>query len=1179
MKNLYTRQGKQPYLKQVRPLCSLLSNRLWAPLLISLAVSANSSAQTQIQNFTETANAVSVFESILDANSRQAFDNADLDFNGTGFGSPGNNPSSGYSFQNADGVTRNASGGRSIVLGEPTITGTGNPSTPVVVNPATSYTYAIRQITTIAGRYRISFGFNAVTAGTQDDDVALEYRVGNTGGFTNIPFSFSLSQGWQLVSTTVNLPAASNDLTIRFRKVANTNGPTTNPNAGNNRQYRIDDVTLRAFDPTVTATIGSQIFPTTPVNQRSAARVLTVTGSDLTNNIVVAAPAGYLVRLSNTTNAYTQSTTLAPNTNGNASAQFDVIFAPTVATAPGPYPYPVTGDIAVTSTDATAANVTVSGTATAPQPILTANPISLAFGTQAVGTSSAGQTFQLTGQDLTGNVTVAPSAGFEIRESGGTFSPNQLILAPSNGSINTQIEVRFVPGTTGDITGSIVATGNGTSRATVTVSGSGTPAPMTPVISVSPGALDFQTVTNSGSAQIQTFTASATNLSGPLTLTPSNPNIEIRNATVVNSTFSNAALTINPNASGNVTNQTIEVRLVPSVSQGPFSGSVALASTGATPASVSITANNPSGAISDISLTNAILGEFSTSPATPSSIQSYAVSADNLLQDLTITAPQFFQISLTNNLNAPGGFNSLGTTTGNSIVLPRITGSSTPSQNNDVELTTIYVRYYPPAAQTNRGQVVSNTSAPARTQFVSVNGSSEPEVNVRGTFAPVVNQVKGTQSDAQSLVIVGARLNSNVVLRVPQDPEPPTTASPLNPARTPQFQISRVADFSDIGTTVNPTGYSLTLVPDGSDSIARVTIYARYAPTRVGSALADLLFRTPDLESNIEFTRVPNARLQGRSIDVEPTRQSGGTLTRSSDGRSVTIVFKQEDGSTFPGNPEAAGFGENRLIIVSLNNRLTASFFPSDATPYDPGNNVYGSGTNLNGNFVVFASSATTATVTGLDPTATYYFFGFEYNNDQVGGAENYKTPNLPIGVQLPLPVQLVEFTAQLRNKKVNLQWVTASEKNNRGFEVQRSQNGQQFSTVLFQEGHGTTTSRNTYEAIDERPLPGLSYYRLKQIDTDGKFMYSPVVTVKSQSVTEVTFYPNPTSGKLTVSLPHDQVGTTVNIRLTDLSGRIVKTQILPASNELDLSELKAGTYMISVSDGHGQVTRRIVKN
>ncbi|AII53310.1 hypothetical protein N008_15150 [Hymenobacter sp. APR13] len=796
-----------------------------------------------------------------------------------------------------------------------------------------------------------------------------------------------------------------------------------------------------------------------------------------------------------------------------------------------------------------------------------------------VGTSSAPQSFTLTGQDLTGNVTVTAPVGYEIRVNGQAFSPNPISLVPANGAINQLIDVRFVPGATGAITGNIVATGNGSATASVAVSGSGAPAPVTPTINASPLALDFGTVTNSGSAQTQTFTVSATNLSGPLTLAASNGNIQFRDITNGISDYTSGPLNIQPNASGNITNRTIEVRLVPTVAQGSFSGTIALTSTGATQVNVAVTANNPSGSISDISLTDAILREFSTSPGVPSSIQSYKVSADNLLRDLTILAPQFFQISLSADPAAAGGFNSLGTTTGNSLTLPRIQNSPTASLNGDVDQTTIYVRYFPAAAQTNRGQVISNESAPARPQYVSVNGSSEPELNVRGSFTPVVNQVKGTQSAIQTLTLEGARLNSPVVVRVPNDPEAPTTASPLNPSRTPQFQISLTADFSDLGTAANPTGFQLTLTPDAQDSLALVPLYVRYAPTRVGSALADLLFRTPDINGNVEFNRVPNARLQGRSIDVEPTRQSSATVVRSTDGTTVTINFTQEDGSTFPGNPEGAGFGENRLIVASLSPTLTPGFFPQDATPYDPGNNIYGNGSNLNGNFVVFASSATTAVITGLNPGTQYYFFGFEYNNDQVGGAENYKTPNLPITVQLPLPVELKSFTAQLRNGQVNLNWVTASERNNQGFEVQRSQDGREFSTILFKKGNGTTSARSNYDAVDARPLAGLSYYRLKQIDTDGKFAYSPVVTVKNAGLTEASFYPNPTSGKLTVALPQATTAEGLRVRIADLTGRVLREQTLPVTGELDLTSMPAGTYMVTVGTGDQQVTRKVVKN
>jgi|GEM_PF-3343526 len=1114
----------------------------------------------QAQNFTETFSSVSSRQTIANAEAEDGFDNVDLTFTGVAIGSPNNTPSTGYTYLNGTGSSTSASGGRSIVMGE-----AGAAASSVVINPATNYSLAIEGITTTAGPYRISFGLNA-PAGAQSSDLVLEYRVGNTGSFIDIPFSFTLSSGWQLVSTSATLPAASaNDLTIRFRKPA-----------GNSREYRIDDVTFRSFSPSLTATITSQIFPNTPVNQRSAPQTLTVTGADLTSNALVTAPAGYLVRLSGV-GSYEQSITVSPNANGNVSELVEVIFAPTFTTAPGPnYPQTVSGNLAVTSTGATTRTLAVTGQATEPQAVLTANPTSLAFGTQTVGTTSASQPFQLIGQDLIGNVTVSVPVGFEIRVGSGAFSPNPLILNSNGGSLNVQIDVRFVPGATGTIMGNVVATGSGTSQATVAVSGSGAPAPTTPTINAAPTALNFQTVTNSGSAQTQTFTVSATNLSGPLTLTPSNANIQIRNATAGGS-FSDAALVIEPNPSGNITNQTIEVTLVPTIGAGPFSGTIALTSTGAPQVNVSVIANNPSGNISDISLTNAVLREFSTSPGVPSSVQSYNVSADNLLQDLTILAPQFFQISLT-----PTGFGALGTATGNSLTLPRTTGSPTPSQNGNVPLTTIYVRYFPPLAQTNRGQVVSNSSAPARTQFVSVNGSSEPEVNVRGTFTPVVNQVKGTTSAIQSLVIVGARLNTAVTVRVPQDPEAPTTPSPLNPNRTPQFQISRVADFSDIGSASNPTGFLLTLTPDANDSIARVPLYVRYAPTRVGTALADLLFRTSDLNSNVEFNRVPNARLQGNAIAVEPTRQSSATAFRSADGTSVTINFRQEDGSAFPGNPEAAGFGQNRIIIASTSNTLPVASFPQDGVPYNP-NSVYGGSgsSNINGNFVVFASSATTSVVTGLNPAVQYYFFTFEYNNDQVGGAENYRTPNIPITVlpPSPLPVELVSFTAQLRDSKVQLNWVTASEKNNRGFEVQRSQDGRQFSVVLFKEGRGTTSARTSYDAVDAQPLPGVSYYRLKQIDNDGVFAYSPVVIVQNDGLTKASFFPNPTTGKLTILLPKIQTTDAQRVRILDLTGRVVREEALPTNGEVDMSALQAGTYVVTVGSGKQQVTQRIVKN
>ncbi|AMJ65074.1 hypothetical protein AXW84_06250 [Hymenobacter sp. PAMC 26628] len=212
--------------------------------------------------------------------------------------------------------------------------------------------------------------------------------------------------------------------------------------------------------------------------------------------------------------------------------------------------------------------------------------------------------------------------------------------------------------------------------------------------------------------------------------------------------------------------------------------------------------------------------------------------------------------------------------------------------------------------------------------------------------------------------------------------------------------------------------------------------------------------------------------------------------------------------------------------------------------------------------------------MTNLDPTATYKVYAFEYNNDGVLAAENYLVPNnQPLA---PLPVELLSFTAQLRNKQVNLNWVTASEKNSRSFDVQRSSNGQTFTTVLTKAAQGNTSARTTYDAVDRQPLPGVSYYRLKQIDIDGKVAYSPTLSVQNDGAVDITIYPNPTAGKVTITLPAALAASAPRVRISDLMGRVVQEVSLPASGEIDLAGLPVGTYLLNV--GGQQVRSRVVK-
>lgn len=114
-----------------------------------------------------------------------------------------------------------------------------------------------------------------------------------------------------------------------------------------------------------------------------------------------------------------------------------------------------------------------------------------------------------------------------------------------------------------------------------------------------------------------------------------------------------------------------------------------------------------------------------------------------------------------------------------------------------------------------------------------------------------------------------------------------------------------------------------------------------------------------------------------------------------------------------------------------------------------------------------------------------------------------------------PLPVTLVGFTAQASSDEegIVLTWETSSEINNSHFEIERSADAKDFQKIAVVEGKGTTNELTTYSFIDKSPLNGVNYYRLRQVDLDGKFEFSKIRSVRNETVATnaITFGPNPT--------------------------------------------------------------------
>ena len=212
-------------------------------------------------------------------------------------------------------------------------------------------------------------------------------------------------------------------------------------------------------------------------------------------------------------------------------------------------------------------------------------------------------------------------------------------------------------------------------------------------------------------------------------------------------------------------------------------------------------------------------------------------------------------------------------------------------------------------------------------------------------------------------------------------------------------------------------------------------------------------------------------------------------------------------------------------------------------------------------------------------PNRRYCFYALA--TDNVGNAEEPKTACeavIPSRITSPLAVELTSFSAVRRGSFAFLAWTTASEKNNAGFFVEVSTDGQAYHSIGWVPGHGTTTRTINY-SLDDAELVRYGvpvvYYRLRQRDTDGTENFSPVrtVAVPADLLTKagLDVWPNPTTGHVSVT----GVSAGQAVQVYDVMGRLIITTTMPASNILQLqlpSNAAKGLYLIR----SGQYTRHL---
>ncbi len=181
--------------------------------------------------------------------------------------------------------------------------------------------------------------------------------------------------------------------------------------------------------------------------------------------------------------------------------------------------------------------------------------------------------------------------------------------------------------------------------------------------------------------------------------------------------------------------------------------------------------------------------------------------------------------------------------------------------------------------------------------------------------------------------------------------------------------------------------------------------------------------------------------------------------------------------------------------------------------------------------------------------------------------------------VTLPLPVELISFNASALGDAVRLDWATATETNNDFFTVERSTDGSDWQSVLTVQGSGNSDQVQTYSAIDENPIKGLTYYRLMQTDYDGIFTFSESRVVNVTNIAENLYAaPNPSNGVFTINR---EVLDVENIRIYDRQGKEIDSYLISNKSQLmvDLSASPEGVYFLNISIDEGPAeTIRLIK-
>lgn len=340
--------------------------------------------------------------------------------------------------------------------------------------------------------------------------------------------------------------------------------------------------------------------------------------------------------------------------------------------------------------------------------------------------------------------------------------------------------------------------------------------------------------------------------------------------------------------------------------------------------------------------------------------------------------------------------------------------------------------------------------------------------------------------------------------------------------------------------------------------------------TRASTPAIGAVERTVDNYVIVKIINASNGSVSGATIygDVYPS------------GASVSMTALPNSGYAFSNwTYNLGGTGtttSNPLTITpTTNTTLTPSFTSTTnySITYLGNGNTGGTPPSISQH--TNGVSATIASNTGNLVKTGFTFAGWNTTSYGSGttyleGANYTGNTNLTLYAKWtslgnPLSVKWLSFIGKYVYKNVQLNWATSWEENNSHFEVERSENAIGFTKIGQVVAASNPSITNYYEFVDQQPLAGTSFYRLKQVDKDGKFSYSSIIQINGLQNKNYSAYVDRAAGILHVSIPQTEANLN-QLFIYDGSGRIMlKQTVLPGRSLVDINKLSNGIYFIKI--------------